>query len=467
MLVTPGISSTASSRSAAPAPVPSRLTKPSGERVATAKRSNAVSPRRAPAMAAVGTAPASPASTARTTSEVSWSRRSARAHRRHPTCPRSRQRCRTATMAAAPLATAEVRELAPCRTSDVPELRERRRTSTDRIAGFRAGLGEDRVGPPAGFGRGPTLAADPPEWQFAQRSPADTRRLPGAAGSRRGIGEEGVSPLRAVVVTLTGAPSLGAPRDLALRAPDACACSVANMARLSGKRNSQLNCSAALGGALPTWQTVPKKIEVTCVASGFLDHVNDDPAEVDRSDPERRDRRNFTERVAPAERGAASLARRRVQLDDAVDAVTEVQPHGVVGIVGPRHVPGCRHLHTPQPALEPAVLGPCQVLDDARDRQVRRRQQARRGFLPPKVDERCGCDRPVVIEALHESCALVPRLEIRMPGHGSRHVTILAPSGRRSQFPETCHLPPGGARHTVTGPSPRRTRDSSRSYAPR
>ena len=93
---------------------------------------------------------------------------------------------------------------------------------------------------------------------------------------------------------------------------------------------------------------VPEEVEVTCVTSCLVDHVNEDPAKVDRSDPERCDSCNVTERVALPEGGAASRARRRVQLDDAVDAVTSGQPHCVVGIVGARHVPRCRHLRIEQ-----------------------------------------------------------------------------------------------------------------------
>jgi hypothetical protein len=106
---------------------------------------------------------------------------------------------------------------------------------------------------------------------------------------------------------------------------------------------------------------------VTCVASGLLDHVNEDPAHVDRSAAERRDRRNVTERIAPLDRRAASLASRGVELDDPVDGVTGREPHRVVGVVGTGHVPWCGHLRTEQPALKPAVLGPREVPDDARD----------------------------------------------------------------------------------------------------
>src|SRR5205823_14106857 len=109
-----------------------------------------------------------------------------------------------------------------------------------------------------------------------------------------------------------------------------------------------------------TPETVPEEIEVTCVASSLVNHVNEDPPNVHRSDPERWHSCNLTQRVAPAERGAASFARRRVQLDDAVDAVIGGEPHCLVWIVGPGRVPGWGHLHTEQSALEPAVLGPSQ-----------------------------------------------------------------------------------------------------------
>jgi hypothetical protein len=172
---------------------------------------------------------------------------------------------------------------------------------------------------------------------------------------------------------------------------------------------------------------------VTCVASGLLDHVNEDPANVDRSAAERRDRRNVTERIAPLDRRAASLASRGVEPDDPVDGVTGREPHRVVGVVGTGHVPWCGHLRTEQPALKPAVLGPREVPDDARDGQIRRGQQARRGLLPPKVDERCRRDRPVLIEALRECCALVFGLEIGVLSRGAHHPPILAAFGRRQR----------------------------------
>ena len=81
-----------------------------------------------------------------------------------------------------------------------------------------------------------------------------------------------------------------------------------------------------------------------------------------------------------------------------------------------------------QPALEPAILDPCQMLDDARDRHIRRWQQAGRGLLPLQVDERGRCNRSVLIEALHERCALVPGLEIRMWQISAYHQLILAGS---------------------------------------
>ena len=65
---------------------------------------------------------------------------------------------------------------------------------------------------------------------------------------------------------------------------------------------------------------------MTRVACGLVDHVHKDPACVDRPDPKRWDRCDLIERVAPTERRAASLARRRVQLDDAGDAVTGAEP---------------------------------------------------------------------------------------------------------------------------------------------
>ena len=88
---------------------------------------------------------------------------------------------------------------------------------------------------------------------------------------------------------------------------------------------------------------------MTGVASSLVDHVNQNPAKVDRSPPERCDSRNVTQRVELSQRVAASFARRRVQLDDALDTVVGSQSHCAVGIVGAGHVPGCGHLHAEQP----------------------------------------------------------------------------------------------------------------------
>jgi hypothetical protein len=46
---------------------------------------------------------------------------------------------------------------------------------------------------------------------------------------------------------------------------------------------------------LPAAEAVPEEIEVSCVASGFVDHVDEDPPEVDRADPERGDRGDVVE----------------------------------------------------------------------------------------------------------------------------------------------------------------------------
>jgi hypothetical protein len=40
---------------------------------------------------------------------------------------------------------------------------------------------------------------------------------------------------------------------------------------------------------------VPEEIEVTCVASGLVDHVDEDPPKVDRADPERGNRGDVVE----------------------------------------------------------------------------------------------------------------------------------------------------------------------------
>ena len=117
------------------------------------------------------------------------------------------------------------------------------------------------------------------------------------------------------------------------------------------------------------------------------------------------------------------------------------QAHRLIGVVGAWDIPWWRHLHAQQPALEPTILGPCQMLDDAGDRQIRRWQQAGRGLPPLKVDERGRCDRSVLIEALGERCALVPGLEIRMRHINAGHQHILAgcrppPPGSAKSLPD-------------------------------
>ena len=54
-----------------------------------------------------------------------------------------------------------------------------------------------------------------------------------------------------------------------------------------------------------------------------------------------------------------------------------------------------RHPKAKQPALEPAILGPCQMLDDARNRQIRHREKADRSLFPREFDERSRSDRSV------------------------------------------------------------------------
>ena len=154
----------------------------------------------------------------------------------------------------------------------------------------------------------------------------------------------------------------------------------------------------------------------------------------------------MVERVTAGERRAASAARRRVELDDAGDGVVRGQSHRPIGVVGAWRIPWCRHRHAEQPALEPAVLGPRQMPDDACDRQIRRWQQAGRGLLPLEVNERGRCNRSVLIEALHERCALVARLEIRTRQISGCHHLILAGGEASPAARTTCPPPPGHRR---------------------
>ncbi len=53
---------------------------------------------------------------------------------------------------------------------------------------------------------------------------------------------------------------------------------------------------------LPAAEAVAEEIEVTCVASGLVDHVDEDPTKVDRADPERGNRGDVVECVTAGER---------------------------------------------------------------------------------------------------------------------------------------------------------------------
>jgi len=46
---------------------------------------------------------------------------------------------------------------------------------------------------------------------------------------------------------------------------------------------------------LPATEAVPEEIEVACVASGLVDHVDEDPPKIDPADPERGNRCDVVE----------------------------------------------------------------------------------------------------------------------------------------------------------------------------
>jgi hypothetical protein len=46
---------------------------------------------------------------------------------------------------------------------------------------------------------------------------------------------------------------------------------------------------------LPAAEVGPEEIEVACVAGGLVDHVDEDPPKVDRTDPERGNRCDVVE----------------------------------------------------------------------------------------------------------------------------------------------------------------------------
>ena len=171
---------------------------------------------------------------------------------------------------------------------------------------------------------------------------------------------------------------------------------------------------------------------MTSVTSGLVDHVNQDPPEVDRANPERRDSSGVAERLEPSNRLATSLAGRCVEREDPIDGVDRRQAYRVVGVVGSGPIPWSRHLQPEEPALEPPILCPCQVLHDPRDGHVRRRQETSRGLLPGNADECPRRDRPVLVETLKQRCALVLGPEVRIRGWVDRHEPILTPPATES-----------------------------------
>lgn len=173
------------------------------------------------------------------------------------------------------------------------------------------------------------------------------------------------------------------------------------------------------------------------VTRGFVDHVHEDPPQVDGPDPERRDRSRATQGIAHCNRGSASFARRRVEVGDAVGRVAWRETHRVVGVIGAGGVPWCWHAGAEQSTLEPPVFGPGQVLDDSCDRHVRCGQQSGRGVLPSNFEERTGCDHPVPVKALHERDALVLGLQIRVRWHNcDRPILTVGRNGQATQIAE-------------------------------
>lgn len=65
-----------------------------------------------------------------------------------------------------------------------------------------------------------------------------------------------------------------------------------------------------------TRQGIAKQIEVTDVPGSLIDHVNKDPAKVDRSSPERRNRCNVIQRFTLRNHFPTALAGGHVEADD-------------------------------------------------------------------------------------------------------------------------------------------------------
>ena len=79
------------------------------------------------------------------------------------------------------------------------------------------------------------------------------------------------------------------------------------------------SAAASAGG-----QRIAEQIKMADVPGGLVNHVDEDPAEVDRSAPERRDRRNMVQRFASSGRSATAIAGRNVQPDDPSNGVPGV-----------------------------------------------------------------------------------------------------------------------------------------------
>ena len=165
---------------------------------------------------------------------------------------------------------------------------------------------------------------------------------------------------------------------------------------------------------------------MACVSRRLVDHVNQDPAKVDRAATERRHRGGLIQRGELRHHRAAAIARRRVQIENANGSVVYIETHGVVGVVRAGCVPRSRRRHPEHPTQEPTVLGPCKVLDDPGDRHIGGWQDACRGAFPRRAGERRRDDHPIVIQSLLERSAFVRGLEVGIRSSCVRHVAIVA-----------------------------------------
>ena len=178
-------------------------------------------------------------------------------------------------------------------------------------------------------------------------------------------------------------------------------------------------------------QSISKQIKMPDVPGGLLDHVHENPAKIDRTSPERRNRCDMVERSAERCRSPAALAGRHVQPDDHVSGVVGSESHRVIRVIGTRSVPRRRHRRSEQPTLEPTILCPREMSHDPGDREISCRQHTSGGLIPWGVHQHSRRDRPVLIESLDQRRPFVCRLKVWVHDRPIVHASSLASQRNR------------------------------------